>query len=77
MWPVYANAISDSVGRHLNEREAATIAEPLGRLADRKSELTSGRAVSGALARHPQAPSDARSLSEGCIEVTSSLGLMA
>jgi len=32
MWPVYARAITDAVGRHLTEREAASIRELLGKL---------------------------------------------
>lgn len=32
MWPVYARAITDAVGRHLTEREAASLRELLGKL---------------------------------------------
>lgn len=32
MWPVYAKAITDAVGRHLNEREAATVRDLLRRI---------------------------------------------
>jgi DNA-binding MarR family transcriptional regulator len=34
MWPVYAKAISEAVGRHFSEREAATIRDLLARLVD-------------------------------------------
>jgi DNA-binding MarR family transcriptional regulator len=37
MWPVYAKAISEAVGRHFSEREAATIRDLLARLVDQKS----------------------------------------
>lgn len=33
MWPVYAKAIADAVGQHVNEREAATIRDLLDRIA--------------------------------------------
>jgi DNA-binding MarR family transcriptional regulator len=34
MWPVYARAITEAVGRRLSEREAATLASVLAKLAD-------------------------------------------
>jgi DNA-binding MarR family transcriptional regulator len=33
MWPVYARAITEAVGRHVTEREAATLRDLLARLA--------------------------------------------
>jgi DNA-binding MarR family transcriptional regulator len=36
MWPVYARAISEAVGRHLSEREATNVASLLTRLIDRR-----------------------------------------
>jgi DNA-binding MarR family transcriptional regulator len=36
MWPVYARAISEAVGRHLSEREATNVASLLTRLVDRR-----------------------------------------
>jgi DNA-binding MarR family transcriptional regulator len=36
MWPVYARAISEAVGRHLSEREATNVASLLTRLGDRR-----------------------------------------
>jgi len=35
MWPIYARAISDAVGRSVSEREAATLATLLAQLTDR------------------------------------------
>lgn len=35
MWPVYAAAIEEAVGRHLSSAEAATLADLLGRLYSR------------------------------------------
>jgi DNA-binding MarR family transcriptional regulator len=35
MWPVYARAISEAVGRHVSEREAASLAGLLTKLANR------------------------------------------
>jgi DNA-binding MarR family transcriptional regulator len=35
MWPIYARAISDAVGRRISEREAATLATLLAQLTDR------------------------------------------
>ena len=34
MWPTYAHAISDAVGRRISEREAASLASLLGKLVD-------------------------------------------
>jgi DNA-binding MarR family transcriptional regulator len=34
MWPVYARALTEAVGRHLSEREAATLASLLAKLGD-------------------------------------------
>jgi DNA-binding MarR family transcriptional regulator len=34
MWPVYARAIGDAVGRRISEREAASLAGLLGKLAE-------------------------------------------
>jgi DNA-binding MarR family transcriptional regulator len=34
MWPVYARAISEAVGRHMSEREAEMLGRLLGRLAE-------------------------------------------
>jgi DNA-binding MarR family transcriptional regulator len=34
MWPVYARAIGEAVGRRVSEREAASLASLLGKLAD-------------------------------------------
>jgi DNA-binding MarR family transcriptional regulator len=36
MWPVYARAISDAVGRHVSEREAANLAGLLSKLLDQQ-----------------------------------------
>jgi DNA-binding MarR family transcriptional regulator len=38
MWPVYAKAIGAAIGDHVSEREAATLATLLAKLADRRSE---------------------------------------
>ena len=35
MWPIYARAISESVGHHFTEREATNLASLLTRLADK------------------------------------------
>ena len=34
MWPVYARAIREAVGRRISEREAASLASLLGKLVD-------------------------------------------
>jgi DNA-binding MarR family transcriptional regulator len=34
MWPVYARAIAEAVGRRISEREAASLANLLGKLVD-------------------------------------------
>ncbi|MDO9414463.1 MAG: helix-turn-helix domain-containing protein [Pseudolabrys sp.] len=34
MWPIYAKAISETVGQHFSEREAATVRDLLTRLVD-------------------------------------------
>jgi len=35
MWPIYARAIGDAVGRRVSEREAATLATLLAQLVGR------------------------------------------
>ncbi len=48
MWPVYAAAIQQHLGRHVTEPEAATLAALLGRMTIGEHEPAGGCSASGA-----------------------------